>query len=151
MHPEPVTILARRDSGIKQISDIKGKRHNIGNPGSGTRATWEVLEAALGWQRGDLKLAAAMKSAEMGQALCDNKIDSYFWLVGHPSAATVPYILNNTGQFLFRSSRTKIPSLNRLPAVSAVCNIININIIKIMINTKLGPVKRTASSGLLGL
>lgn len=88
VHPEPVTVLARRDANIKNIADIKGKRLNIGNPGSGTRATWEVLEAALGWQRNDLKLAAGMKSAETGQALCDNKIDSYFWLVGHPSALT---------------------------------------------------------------
>lgn len=88
VHPEPVTILARKDSGIAHIRDIKGKRHNIGNPGSGTRATWEVLEGALGWKRSDLKLAASMKSAETGQALCDNKIDSYFWLVGHPSALT---------------------------------------------------------------
>ncbi len=88
VHPEPVTVLARNDVGIKNVQDIKGKRLNIGNPGSGTRATWEVLEAALGWQRSDLKLAAAMKSAETGQALCDNKIDAYFWLVGHPSALT---------------------------------------------------------------
>jgi len=88
VHPEPVTVLARKDSRIKHINDIRGKRHNIGNPGSGTRATWEVLESALGWQRSDLKLAATMKLAETGQALCDNKIDSYFWLVGHPSALT---------------------------------------------------------------
>ncbi|MFQ5567176.1 MAG: TAXI family TRAP transporter solute-binding subunit, partial [Paracoccaceae bacterium] len=88
VHPEPVTVIARDGSGITGIEDIKGKRHNIGNPGSGTRGTWEVLEAALGWQRSDLKLASEMKSAEMGQALCDGKIDSYFWLVGHPSALT---------------------------------------------------------------
>lgn len=88
VHPEPVTVLARRDASINNIRDIKGKRLNIGNPGSGTRATWEVLEGALGWSRNDLKLAAAMKSAETGQALCDNKIDAYFWLVGHPSALT---------------------------------------------------------------
>lgn len=88
VHPEPVTILARRDSGIKHIDDIKGKRLNIGNPGSGTRGTWEVIEEALGWKRSDLKLATELKSAETGQALCDNKIDSYFWLVGHPSGLT---------------------------------------------------------------
>ncbi|MDA0342057.1 MAG: TAXI family TRAP transporter solute-binding subunit, partial [Proteobacteria bacterium] len=29
-----------------------------------------------------------MKSAETGQAMCDGKIDGYFWLVGHPSALT---------------------------------------------------------------
>ena len=88
VHPEPVTIVARRDSGIRHISDLKGKRVNIGNPGSGTRATWEVIEEALGWSRSDLKLAAELRSAETGQALCDNKIDAYFWLVGHPSGLT---------------------------------------------------------------
>lgn len=88
VHPEPVTIIARGDSGVKNITDLKGKRLNIGNPGSGTRGTWDVLEGALGWERSDLKLAAEMKSAETGQAVCDNKIDAYFWLVGHPSALT---------------------------------------------------------------
>ncbi|MGO1118463.1 TAXI family TRAP transporter solute-binding subunit [Rhodovibrionaceae bacterium A322] len=88
IHPEPVTIIARADAGIKTLDDLKGKRVNIGNPGSGTRGTWEVMEEALGWDRSDLKLATELKSAEMGQALCDNKIDAYFWLVGHPSGST---------------------------------------------------------------
>ena len=88
VHPEPVTILARADAGITNVTDLKGKRVNIGNPGSGTRGTWEVIEEAMGWKREDLKLAAEMKSAETAQALCDGKIDAYFWLVGHPSALT---------------------------------------------------------------
>jgi len=45
---------------------------NIGNAGSGTRGTWEVMEEALGWTRDDLKLATEMKSAETGSALCDD-------------------------------------------------------------------------------
>ena len=88
VHPEPVTILARADAGIDNITDVKGKKLNIGNPGSGTRGTWEVIEEALGWTRDDLQLAAELKSAETGAALCDGKIDAYFWLVGHPSALT---------------------------------------------------------------
>ncbi len=104
VHPEPVTIIASDESGVNNITDLKGKRLNIGNPGSGTRGTWEVIEEALGWQRSDLKLAAEMKSAETGQAVCDGKIDAYFWLVGHPSAltqeslATCPaHLVNATG------------------------------------------------------
>lgn len=104
VHPEPVTIVARDDSGIKNITDFKGKRVNIGNPGSGTLGTWDVIEKALGWQRSDLKLAAGMKSAETARALCDNKIDAYFWLVGHPSALTqesiascASHLVNATG------------------------------------------------------
>ncbi len=88
VHPEPVTVIASDDSGVNTLTDMKGKRLNIGNPGSGTRGTWDVIEAALGWSRDDLKLAAEMKSAETGQAVCDGKIDAYFWLVGHPSALT---------------------------------------------------------------
>jgi uncharacterized protein len=88
VHPEPVTIIARADANIKNVTDLKGKRVNIGNPGSGTRGTWEVMEEALGWKRSDLKLASEMKSAETAQAVCDGKIDAYFWLVGHPSALT---------------------------------------------------------------
>ncbi len=88
VHAEPVTVISRDDAGIANITDVKGKRMNIGNPGSGTRGTWEVLEGALGWERSDLALAAEMKSAETGAAVCDGKIDAYFWLVGHPSALT---------------------------------------------------------------
>jgi TRAP transporter TAXI family solute receptor len=88
VHPEPVTVIASDSSGVMQLTDVKGKRLNIGNPGSGTRGTWEVIEEALGWKRSDLKLASEMKSAETGQAVCDGKIDAYFWLVGHPSALT---------------------------------------------------------------
>jgi len=88
VHPEPVTIVGRADAGVKDLADLKGKRLNIGNPGSGTRATWEVIEKALGWKRSDLKLATEFKSAEQAQALCDNKIDAFFWLVGHPSGNT---------------------------------------------------------------
>ncbi len=92
VHPEPVTVLARRDSGIDNITDIPGKRFNIGNPGSGTLGTWEVLEGVMGWDRSDLALAAQMKSSETGGAMCDNTIDGYFWLVGHPSGLTAESI-----------------------------------------------------------
>ena len=88
VHAEPVTIIARQDSGVNNITDFKGKRVNIGNPGSGTLGTYEVIEKAMGWKRGDLKLAAQMKSSETAKAVCDGKIDAYFWLVGHPSALT---------------------------------------------------------------
>jgi len=86
VHAEPVSIIARKDSGIKTVDDLVGKRVNIGNPGSGTEATWGVMWDAMGKKNSDLKLAAQMKSAETPSALCDNKIDAFFWLVGNPAA-----------------------------------------------------------------
>ena len=85
IHGEPVTIIARAEAGIKTVKDLVGKRVNIGNPGSGTEATWNVMWSAMGHTNDDLKLAAQMKSAETSGALCDNKIDALFWLVGHPN------------------------------------------------------------------
>ncbi len=89
---EPVTIIARDESKIMNLTDVKGKRFNIGNPGSGTLATWDVVEGSLGWKRSDLALAAGMKSSEMGAGLCDDKFDAFFFLVGHPSALTTETI-----------------------------------------------------------
>jgi len=86
VHAEPVSIIARKDAGIKTVDDLVGKRVNIGNPGSGTEATWNVMWSAMGHKNEDLKLAAQMKSAETPSALCDNKIDAFFWLVGNPAA-----------------------------------------------------------------
>lgn len=86
VHAEPVSIVARKDSGITKVEDLVGKRVNIGNPGSGTEATWNVMWEAMGHTNDDLKLAAQLKSAETPQALCDNKIDAFFWLVGNPAA-----------------------------------------------------------------
>jgi len=87
VHPEPFTVVARADSGIKKFKDLKGKRVNIGNPGSGQRGTMEVVMAAYGWSKSDFKLASELKSAEQSKALCDNKIDAMVFTVGHPSGS----------------------------------------------------------------
>lgn len=87
VHPEPFTVVARADAGIKSFSDLKGKRVNIGNPGSGQRGTMEVLMGEMGWNKSAFKLASELKSAEQSQALCDNKIDAMIFTVGHPSGS----------------------------------------------------------------
>ncbi|BCL70383.1 putative TRAP transporter solute receptor, TAXI family precursor [Vibrio nigripulchritudo MADA3029] len=87
VHPEPFTVVARADSGIKKFEDLKGKRVNIGNPGSGQRGTMEVLMGELGWTMKDFKLASELKASEQSKALCDNKIDAMIYTVGHPSGA----------------------------------------------------------------
>ena len=87
LHPEPFTIVARADSGIKEFQDLKGKRVNIGDPGSGQRSTMEVVLKKLGWTTGDFKLASELKAAEMAGALCDNKIDAFAYTVGHPNGS----------------------------------------------------------------
>jgi TRAP transporter TAXI family solute receptor len=79
-------VLARKDAGVTKFEDFKGKRFNVGNPGSGTRNSMEELLSAMGWTLKDFSLASELKADEHGPALCDNKIDGFFYGVGHPSA-----------------------------------------------------------------
>ncbi|MEL7026883.1 MAG: TAXI family TRAP transporter solute-binding subunit, partial [Pseudomonadota bacterium] len=87
VHPEPFTLIVRGDSGISSFEELAGKRVNVGNPGSGQRATMEVVMDAFGIGMDDLALATELKGAEMAQALCDGKIDAMIYTVGHPAAA----------------------------------------------------------------
>jgi TRAP transporter TAXI family solute receptor len=85
VHPEPFTVVSRADANLKTFDDLKGKRVNIGNPGSGQRATMEVVMEKMGWTKADFALASELQSAEQAAALCDNKIDAFVFTVGHPA------------------------------------------------------------------
>jgi hypothetical protein len=87
LHPEPFTVVARPDSGISSFEDLKGKRVNIGNPGSGQRSTMDLLMERYGWTTADFTLASELPSREQAQALCDNQIDAFVFTVGHPSGS----------------------------------------------------------------
>lgn len=87
LHPEPLTAVVRADSGISGLQDLKGKRVNVGNPGSGQRAAVEVLMDRLGWSMSDFALASELPSREQAQALCDDRIDAFLFTVGHPTGS----------------------------------------------------------------
>ncbi len=86
VYPEALTVLARKEAGIKKFEDFKGKRFNVGNPGSGTRDTVMKLLDTLGMKTGDFSLTSELKPDEHGAALCDNKIDGFAYVVGSPAA-----------------------------------------------------------------
>ncbi len=87
VHPEPVTVIARAETGVTEFDQLKGLRVNVGNPGSGQLATMEVVLDAKGWTMDDFALASQLKPAEQAQALCDNKVDAIVYAVGHPNGS----------------------------------------------------------------
>ncbi|MEM1313632.1 MAG: TAXI family TRAP transporter solute-binding subunit [Pseudomonadota bacterium] len=89
VHPEPMHVMVRADAGISSVADMKGKRVNIGNPGSGTRVLADVLMDAAGVTPDDFSLAAELKSSEQAAALCDGKIDAAIWAAGLPNGSTM--------------------------------------------------------------
>jgi len=86
VYTEPLTVLAHKDAGIKKFEDFKGKRFNVGNPGSGTRATIDMLMAASGMKTSDFTLTSELKPDDHGAALCNGKIDGFVYVVGSPVA-----------------------------------------------------------------
>lgn len=85
IHPESITLVAAEDAGIKTVQDLKGKRVNIGNPGSGQRQnSIDALTAAgLDYEK-DVE-AESVVADEAPGLLQDGRIDAYFYTVGHPS------------------------------------------------------------------
>ena len=89
VHPEPLHIMVRADSGIEKVTDFRGKRVNIGNPGSGQRTLAEVLIPAAGVSMDELAIASELKSSEQSAALCDGKIEAAIWAAGIPNGSTM--------------------------------------------------------------
>ena len=85
-HPEPFQIIVRKGSKIKDWKSLKGKKVNIGNPGSGQRGTFEVLLEAHGVDTGYFGSTSELTSSEQSGALCDKKIDAFGYTVGVPNA-----------------------------------------------------------------
>ncbi len=85
LYVEPLTVVARQDANIQNLDDLLGKRVDIGNPGSGDHSTMTVLMNSLGWTMDSFAAVSELKGAERAQALCDNKIDAFVYVVGHPS------------------------------------------------------------------
>ncbi len=85
IHPEAITLVAAVDAGIKDISDLKGKRINIGNPGSGHRQNSIDALKAVGIDHEKDLVAEGIKASEAPGLLQDGRIDAFFYTVGHPN------------------------------------------------------------------
>lgn len=87
IHPELFTVVVRSDANIRSFDDLKGKRVNIGNLGSGQRAIMDLLMHVKKWTKDDFALTMELPSAEHFSALCLNKVDAIVSTVGHPNSA----------------------------------------------------------------
>jgi TRAP transporter TAXI family solute receptor len=87
LHTEMVTLVAAVDSGIESRADLKGKRVNIGNPGSGHRGNAIDIFTAAGIDWESELTAESIKASEASKMLQDERIDAFFYTVGHPNGS----------------------------------------------------------------
>jgi len=107
IYTELFTLVTRKDANIKTIDDIVGKRINLGNVGSGNEATAMTLLNDLKIKPSDFSYVGRLKAGEAPDALRDDLIDGYFYMVGHPTA-NIKDASNTSDIFLTPISGAKI-------------------------------------------
>jgi len=89
MYPAPEHIVTTKQSGIKTIADLKGKKVSIDVPGSGCSTMAKAILEAAGFDlEKDLKLANLSQS-ESVQALKDGIVDACFFNFAYPGSAVM--------------------------------------------------------------
>jgi uncharacterized protein len=81
---EMLTVVARKELGIRTVAEIRGTRVNIGDPGSRQRANIERVMAVLGLRRSDFLDVRELSAAEQNRAFCARELDVIVYSVGHP-------------------------------------------------------------------
>lgn len=85
LHAQPLTIVASRESGIENVSQLRGKRVNLGPTGSAVRSATEMLIQSLGWTDQDFAEITNLGVNEQVQALCAGLIDAFILPTSHPN------------------------------------------------------------------
>ena len=84
LHGEVSVVVARPGSGIETLGDLKGKRVNLGKPGSFQRASAEMVIDSSGLSQGDLSVLVELDLAEQAAELCQGNIDAAIFTGIHP-------------------------------------------------------------------
>ena len=86
LYPESIHVVTRKDSGIRSIRDLVGKRVSLDEPGSGTLIDAELVLSIYGISTKDIR-AEYMKPALAVNRIRENKLDAFFIVAGYPSRA----------------------------------------------------------------
>ena len=85
---EHIHLVARADSGINSVADLKGKRVSLDEPGSGTYVDAGLILEANGLSADDVT-AEALKGNAASDALRNGRIDAFFVVAGYPTGSLV--------------------------------------------------------------
>ncbi|HHV78659.1 MAG TPA: TAXI family TRAP transporter solute-binding subunit [Firmicutes bacterium] len=89
IYPEVVQIFVRKESNIKSINDLKGKKVSVGPPGSGTEVSARQILGVYGLdykQKKDFD-ARYISFSETADQFKDRLIDAGYAVLGVPNAA----------------------------------------------------------------
>ena len=108
LHYEYLTIIVKKDSGIEKLSDLKGKRVNLSNLGSGSRVLIDKMIEKMGWTLNDFGKVYEESGSYINKVLCtEGEADAAIYTVGHPNKA-FDFILNKCNTKLISLSDVEI-------------------------------------------
>jgi len=86
LYPEHLQLIVTKESNIKTLDDLKGKRVGVGAPGSGVEADVQALFQLAGLKYEDMKVDFLDFGATTNR-FKDNQIDAGFVVAGYPTAS----------------------------------------------------------------
>lgn len=100
LYSMPIAILVRKDANITTFADLKGKRINIGNKGSGKRSVADLIFNIMEWTKDDFSETLEYPTKRMGQAFCDGELDILIEGLGNPAAFYEKMVGECDGKFI---------------------------------------------------
>ncbi|ETR71315.1 MAG: immunogenic protein [Candidatus Magnetoglobus multicellularis str. Araruama] len=86
LYPMPIGVIVHKKSEIHSLNELKGKRINIGNPGSGKRSVANMIFSAMEWKNSDFERVTGLATREMGNIFCSGGVDAIIELLGVPAS-----------------------------------------------------------------
>jgi TRAP transporter TAXI family solute receptor len=86
LYPESIQLVVRKGSGIKTVSDLRGKKISLDEPGSGTLVDARLILQAFGLNEKELQ-AQYLPAQRVSDSLKDGTIDGFFSVSGWPQSA----------------------------------------------------------------
>lgn len=122
LYPESVHLVVKKGSGIKTVTDLKGKRVALDEPGSGTLINARMVLAAWGVKESDIK-PDYIKPNQAGDKLKDGSLDAFFFVGGAPAGAIAELASSGVGIELVPLTGAPADALRKSNPYFAVDNI----------------------------
>jgi len=88
-YEQPLHIATKEGTGIKSVTDLKGKRVSTGAPNSGTEEQADYVLKGLGIDWNKDMSREKLGAGESVAALKDGKIDAFFWSGAVPTSSII--------------------------------------------------------------
>ncbi|MES9509892.1 TAXI family TRAP transporter solute-binding subunit [Streptomyces sp. NPDC000609] len=112
LYDDYIQLVVARDSDVRKVSDLRGKRVGVGQRGSGVRLVADRLMAAAGLDPAHDVTPVSAGIDTMPEQLENDRLDAFFWSGGLPTSA----VQELSDRFAIRLVPLEAPLIKQLQA-----------------------------------